>query len=47
MREKRGCRMWIKAQRKGVFLNRENVEGAGLAKSQRASLGHVHTGGLG
>lgn len=47
MREKRGCQMRFKARRKGVFLNQEHVEGAGLAKSQRASLGHVHTGGLG
>lgn len=46
MREERGCQMWFKAQRKGIFLNRENVEEAGLAKSQRASLGHVHIGGL-
>lgn len=43
MREKRGCQMRFKARRKGVFLNQEHVEGAGLAKSQRASLGHVHT----
>lgn len=28
--------MRFKARRKGVFLNQEHVEGAGLAKSQRA-----------
>lgn len=42
MREKRGCQMRFKARRKGVFLNQEHVEGAGLAESESQSGTRAH-----